>query len=124
MPEQPINPTDLTALSGQIKHWAVELGFNHCAITDTELGEHETHLLNWLDIPELKNYREVIFDRNNIPHSVSNTLKISKALICIPKYGLYVGSLQQNTNVLLYPKTFKQRLETTLEYKNFRMSKF
>lgn len=48
MPEHPPNTTSLSQLGEQIKHWAVELGFNQCAITDTELDEHETHLLNWL----------------------------------------------------------------------------
>ena len=37
------------ALSQFIKDKAAELGLSHCAITDTDLGEHETHLLNWLD---------------------------------------------------------------------------
>lgn len=32
-----------------IKERAVELGFDACRITDTDLGEHETHLLNWLN---------------------------------------------------------------------------
>lgn len=32
-----------------IKARAVELGFDACQITDTDLGEHETHLLNWLN---------------------------------------------------------------------------
>ena len=36
-------------LSSQIKQWASELGLSHCAITDTDLGEHENHLLNWLN---------------------------------------------------------------------------
>ena len=31
-----------------IKARAIELGFDACRITDTDLGEHETHLLNWL----------------------------------------------------------------------------
>ncbi len=31
-----------------IKSWAQQLGLSACAITDTDLGEHETHLLNWL----------------------------------------------------------------------------
>jgi len=34
-------------------HWlktrAVQLGFDACRITDTDLAEHETHLLNWLN---------------------------------------------------------------------------
>lgn len=37
------------ALSAFVKSCANELGLMHCAITDTDLGEHETHLLNWLD---------------------------------------------------------------------------
>ena len=36
-------------LAAFIKQSAAELGLSHCAITDTELAEHETHLLNWLD---------------------------------------------------------------------------
>ncbi len=36
------------ALSRFVKDSAAELGLTHCAITDTDLGEHEAHLLNWL----------------------------------------------------------------------------
>ncbi len=32
-----------------IKQRAVDLGFDACRITDTDLAEHETHLLNWLN---------------------------------------------------------------------------
>ena len=32
-----------------IKSRAVELGFDACQITSTDLGEHETYLLNWLN---------------------------------------------------------------------------
>lgn len=38
----------LDELSSHIKRWAKELELQDCAITDTDLGEHETHLLNWL----------------------------------------------------------------------------
>ncbi len=38
-----------TKLAAEIKRWAKELGLSACAITDTDLGEHETHLLNWLN---------------------------------------------------------------------------
>lgn len=31
-----------------IKDTAAQLGLSRCAITDTDLGEHESHLLNWL----------------------------------------------------------------------------
>lgn len=37
-----------TELSAFVKKTASELGLSHCAITDTHLGEHERHLLNWL----------------------------------------------------------------------------
>lgn len=45
------NPSNLTpeALSQSVKQIARELKLTHCAITDTELEEHEAHLLNWLD---------------------------------------------------------------------------
>ena len=33
----------------QIIDWATELGFSKTGFTSTELGEHETRLLNWLD---------------------------------------------------------------------------
>lgn len=39
---------DSVTLSRFVKDSAARLGLNHCAITDTDLGEHETHLLNWL----------------------------------------------------------------------------
>jgi epoxyqueuosine reductase len=35
-------------LARQIKHWGAALGFQRVGITDTNLSEHETHLLNWL----------------------------------------------------------------------------
>lgn len=41
--------TQLAAsLADDIKTWAHALGLSQCAITHTELGAHETHLLNWL----------------------------------------------------------------------------
>ncbi len=35
-------------LAHEIKRWSAELGFHGLGITDTNLSEHETHLLNWL----------------------------------------------------------------------------
>ena len=44
------NPAhDAKVLSAFVKTKARELGMSHCAITDTDLSEHETHLINWLD---------------------------------------------------------------------------
>ncbi len=40
--------TDYAQLSIDIQTWALELGFSDCAITDTHLDTHETHLMNWL----------------------------------------------------------------------------
>jgi epoxyqueuosine reductase len=40
---------DFSELVGSIHSWAGELGFDAVGITDTSLGEHETHLLNWLN---------------------------------------------------------------------------
>ncbi len=47
----PINNSaiDYPALAQKIKTWGLELGFDAIGITDTDLTEHETHLLNWLD---------------------------------------------------------------------------
>lgn len=39
---------DCSQLAEQIKQWGQALGFVQVGITDTELGVHETHLLNWL----------------------------------------------------------------------------
>jgi epoxyqueuosine reductase len=41
-------PVDYTALAHDIKSWGRALGFQQVGITDTELGEPETRLLNWL----------------------------------------------------------------------------
>lgn len=38
----------LLCLAGQIKRWGRALGFQQLGITDTDLSEHETHLLDWL----------------------------------------------------------------------------
>ncbi len=38
----------LQDLTPRISSWAAELGFQQVGITDTHLGEHETHLENWL----------------------------------------------------------------------------
>jgi epoxyqueuosine reductase len=40
---------DRSALVADIRRWGVELGFQHVGVTGIELGEDETHLLNWLD---------------------------------------------------------------------------
>jgi len=48
-PEQPQTPDEHLQ---NIRAWALELGFPQLAVTGIDLGEHETHLLNWLD----KNY--------------------------------------------------------------------
>ena len=41
-------PFDPHTLAGQIKRWGLDLGFQQIGIATTDLGEHETHLLNWL----------------------------------------------------------------------------
>jgi epoxyqueuosine reductase len=39
---------DFGQLAGDVKRWGVELGFQQVGISATELGEDETHLVNWL----------------------------------------------------------------------------
>ena len=39
---------DFTTLTQNIKAWGKELGFDEIGITNIELNEHETHLMNWL----------------------------------------------------------------------------
>jgi len=41
-------PTDYQGLAARIREWGHELGFQAIGITDTELGEHERHLFDWL----------------------------------------------------------------------------
>jgi epoxyqueuosine reductase len=43
-----MNAPDYTALAARIKDWGLELGFAQVGIATTELGDDETHLLNWL----------------------------------------------------------------------------
>ncbi|HVF65993.1 MAG TPA: tRNA epoxyqueuosine(34) reductase QueG [Casimicrobiaceae bacterium] len=41
--------TDFDALASRIRDWGRELGFGAIGITDTDLGEEESRLLNWLE---------------------------------------------------------------------------
>jgi len=44
------NPTtDFSQLARDIRIWSKELGFDEIGITNTDLSEHEAHLMNWLD---------------------------------------------------------------------------
>jgi epoxyqueuosine reductase len=49
MPHAKTRTVDYTALARNIKAWGRELGFQQIGITDTGLGAHGTHLLNWLE---------------------------------------------------------------------------
>lgn len=40
---------DYAALAGEIKRWAIELGFADAGISGTDLGADEQHLKRWLD---------------------------------------------------------------------------
>jgi epoxyqueuosine reductase len=40
---------DLKQLTGNIKSWGNAAGFQHIGITDTDLSDAETHLVNWLE---------------------------------------------------------------------------
>jgi epoxyqueuosine reductase len=48
MSETDFNPQALQNLANEIKHWAKELGFQQCAISDIDLEKHEAYLRNWL----------------------------------------------------------------------------
>ncbi len=41
--------TDFVKLAQDIRVWGNELGFDEIGITNTELSEHETYLMNWLE---------------------------------------------------------------------------
>jgi epoxyqueuosine reductase len=40
--------TDFSKLAQDIRIWSKELGFDEIGITNTELSDHEAHLMNWL----------------------------------------------------------------------------
>lgn len=40
--------TDFSQLAQDIRAWSKELGFDEIGISNTELSEHEAHLMNWL----------------------------------------------------------------------------
>ncbi|MEM7401975.1 MAG: tRNA epoxyqueuosine(34) reductase QueG, partial [Pseudomonadota bacterium] len=40
--------TNFVTLAQDIRTWSKELGFDEIGITNTELNDHETHLMNWL----------------------------------------------------------------------------
>ena len=44
-----LSPEQLTALSLQIKHWALDLGFQQVGITDTDLSHTEEQYQQWID---------------------------------------------------------------------------
>lgn len=44
-----LSTNDLQNLANDIKDWGIALGFQQVGITDTDLSEAETHLLNWLE---------------------------------------------------------------------------
>jgi epoxyqueuosine reductase len=46
---EPGTGTDLTRLVDRIRARARVLGFQQCGIADTDLSDHEIHLLDWLD---------------------------------------------------------------------------
>ena len=43
-----VEAIDYRALAADIKHWALELGFNHAGISDVDLAEDTAHLDRWL----------------------------------------------------------------------------
>ena len=47
-PSAPAGQLDYTSLAASIKDWGRELGFQQLGITDCNLSQHETRLLNWL----------------------------------------------------------------------------
>jgi len=53
-----LSDAQLAELTGRIKRWAEELGFQQTGISDTELGDHESRLQAWLD----KKFGGLIFD--------------------------------------------------------------
>ena len=44
-----LSPKQLTALALQIKHWALDLGFQQVGITDTDLSHTEEQYQQWID---------------------------------------------------------------------------
>ena len=46
--QQSLSKTDCVSLARQIKQWGTELGFQQVGIADSQLGEAEARLLDWL----------------------------------------------------------------------------
>ena len=48
MPASASSAIDYSTLNADIRRWGIECGFQQIGISGVELGEDETHLLNWL----------------------------------------------------------------------------
>jgi len=46
---RPPDARELAELTGRIKDWGAELGFQKIGVCDTDLGDHEAQLLRWLE---------------------------------------------------------------------------
>ena len=44
-----VSQQTMQSLKQDIQNWSLDLGFDHIGISDINLAEHETYLLNWLD---------------------------------------------------------------------------
>ena len=44
-----VSQQTMQSLKQDIQNWSLALGFDHIGISDINLAEHETYLLNWLD---------------------------------------------------------------------------
>lgn len=102
-----MTPTPITlnsaTLTDYVKQVAQELGLSRCAITDTDLGEHETHLLNWLndDFHGEMHYMERHGTKRSRPEElVPGTLRIiSVTLDYFPPDSVAADDVLNNTEL-------------------------
>ena len=115
---------DWTTLAALIKQWGRELGFQQVGITDIELGEHKTHLQNWLakgyqgEMQWMEQHQSL---RNNPAQLVPDALRvISARMDYLPENTQQIKRLKQSDKAYIsryalgrdYHKLIRKRLAT------------
>jgi epoxyqueuosine reductase len=124
-----LTPEQLSELAGKIKIRARELGFQQSGISDTELKQHEQHLLAWLEKGRhgSMSYMERHGTRRSRPGElVPGTLRVISARMDYMTPGLTPGEdlLKDSASALVsryalgrdYHKVLRKRLQKLATY--------
>ena len=124
-----LTPEQLSELAGKIKIRARELGFQQAGISDTELKQHEQHLLAWLEKGRhgSMSYMERHGTRRSRPGElVPGTLRVISARMDYMTPGLTPGEdlLKNSASALVsryalgrdYHKVLRKRLQKLARY--------